>query len=215
MCFFTMSTILTTTFLLLLLFIYFIDHDDDSELGVTTTVTTNPLWMVKTRMQLQVSQMSNLYKNSLDCLYKVIKQEGILSLYRGLTASLVGISESTIHWLIYENLKKRYHLHSDRTSKSWHDWWMYLSCAAVSKFTASAITYPHEVIRTRLREPPTILQYKYHGVYHAAVTILREEGVRALYGGMSAHLLRVVPNTAIMFLCYEGVVHFAKNKFQT
>ncbi|KAJ1496665.1 hypothetical protein HMI56_006069 [Coelomomyces lativittatus] len=91
MCFFTMSTILTTTFLLLLLFIYFIDHDDDSELGVTTTVTTNPLWMVKTRMQLQVSQMSNLYKNSLDCLYKVIKQEGILSLYRGLTASLVGM----------------------------------------------------------------------------------------------------------------------------
>ena len=30
----------------------------------------------------------------------------------------------------------------------------------------------------------------------------------ALYGGMTAHLMRVVPNAAILFCCYELVVSF-------
>lgn len=34
----------------------------------------------------------------------------------------------------------------------------------------------------------------------------KEEGLRGLYGGMSAHLLRVVPNSALVFLTYEAVI---------
>ena len=40
--------------------------------------------------------------------------------------------------------------------------------------------------------------------------VVREEGVSALYGGLTAHLLRVVPNTAVMFLGYELVVHLSQ-----
>ena len=32
-----------------------------------------------------------------------------------------------------------------------------------------------------------------------------EEGTRGLYGGMGVHLVRVVPNTAILFYTYETV----------
>jgi solute carrier family 25, member 33/36 len=28
-----------------------------------------------------------------------------------------------------------------------------------------------------------------------------------LYGGMTAHMMRVVPNSAIMFFCYEFLTH--------
>lgn len=37
------------------------------------------------------------------------------------------------------------------------------------------------------------------------ITIFKEEGTRGLYGGMPAHLMRVVPNAAIMFLVVELV----------
>lgn len=37
--------------------------------------------------------------------------------------------------------------------------------------------------------------------------VLAEEGVGALYGGLTAHLLRVVPNAACMFLIYEVVAN--------
>jgi solute carrier family 25 protein 33/36 len=74
--------------------------------GLLTTTSTNPIWLVKTRMQLQ--EKSNLkYKNSLDCLMKIIKQEGVRSLYKGLTASYLGIAESTLQWVLYEHFKSK------------------------------------------------------------------------------------------------------------
>jgi len=67
----------------------------------------------------------------------------------------------------------------------------------------------HQVLRTRLREPVgPDGQLKYTGLRQAAVRIVREEGFGALYGGLGAHLMRVVPNAAIMFLGYEAVVHY-------
>jgi hypothetical protein len=55
-----------------------------------------------------------------------------------------------------------------------------------------------QVVRTRLRQTDS----KYHGLLQTTKVIVREEGVRALYGGLTAHLMRVVPNAAIMFFCY-------------
>lgn len=47
---------------------------------------------------------------------------------------------------------------------------------------------------------------KYTGLVQALKLIFKEEGVAGLYGGMATHLLRVVPNAAIMFWTYELVV---------
>ena len=44
-------------------------------------------------------------------------------------------------------------------------------------------------------------------MFHPLQLIYAEEGRRGLYAGMSAHLLRVVPNSALIFLTYEVVVH--------
>ena len=78
----------------------------------------------------------------------------------------------------------------------WH-----FACAAVGKLCAACVVYPHEVVRTRLREQgcgPNE-QPKYRGAVHALKTIGVEEGIRGLYGGLSAHIIRAVPNTALMF----------------
>lgn len=87
-------------------------------------------------------------------------------------------------------------------------WFGNLGAAAVAKLVAACIAYPHEVIRTRLREPiPKNGVAKYTGLLQSLKLIVKEEGVVALYGGMSAHLMRVVPNAAIMFFCYEAILH--------
>jgi solute carrier family 25 protein 33/36 len=73
---------------------------------------------------------------------------------------------------------------------------------------AACVAYPHEVIRTRLREPiPENGIVKYTGLWQTLKLVAREEGMASLYGGMSAHLMRVVPNAAIMFFCYEAILH--------
>lgn len=155
--------------------------------GVVTSLTTNPLWMIKTRMQLQSKKT---YNNSFDCLQKVCKHEGFFALYRGLTASLIGISESTIQWLVYEDMKQRFEYPTSPFIN-----------AAFSKLIAALIAYPHEVVRTRMRERNQNLSFL------QTFLQIRKEGLRAMYGGLGPHLMRVVPNSAITFLCYETMVY--------
>lgn len=47
---------------------------------------------------------------------------------------------------------------------------------------------------------------KYKGFIQAFKLIAKEEGVKGLYGGMATHLLRVTPNSAILFCTYEMVI---------
>lgn len=184
--------------------------------GVVTATATNPIWLVKTRMQLQVEGVRQ-YKNSFDCMVKIIRSEGIRGMYRGLSASYLGVAEGTIQWVIYEHLKttlaERRKLNNPTQGyvvggKDIEEWAHFLGAAGTAKFIASAITYPHEVLRTRLRQVPVGNQpVKYTGLKQTFQLVLKEEGVAALYGGLTAHMMRVVPNAAIMFFCYEAIMH--------
>ncbi|KAI1184538.1 mitochondrial carrier domain-containing protein [Nemania serpens] len=82
--------------------------------GIATATATNPIWLVKTRMQLQSSQTqakstaTHRYKNSLDCTRQILRQEGIGGLYKGLSASYLGTVETMLHLVLYEQLKGVY-----------------------------------------------------------------------------------------------------------
>ncbi|GAA5803940.1 mitochondrial carrier domain-containing protein [Helicostylum pulchrum] len=71
--------------------------------GIVTVYTTMPLDVVKTRMQgLDAREM---YKNSLDCLIKVVKANGVLSLWKGTTPRLTRlIFSGGIVFTVYEKV---------------------------------------------------------------------------------------------------------------
>lgn len=194
--------------------------------GAAVSTATSPIWLVKTRMQLQTSDVTTPgqtnYKNSFDCANRVYKEEGIRGFYKGLGASYLGIAESSIQFVLYEKMKS---ILLERKKEDFAQSTLlaisapppslsnleYMSLAATAKLIAAVSTYPHEVLRTRLREQRVATlesPHKYTGLFQAMRLIFREEGVAGLYGGMSAHLLRVVPNAAIMFWTYELVVKY-------
>jgi solute carrier family 25 protein 33/36 len=124
-------------------------------------------------------------------------KEGPRAFFRGLSASYWGISESAIQFALYEESKEW--IEEPNAMK-------YFIAAGASKLLAAAMTYPHEVVRTRMRDqrgPIGSKDLKYRTMFQSIRTIFREEGTRGLYGGMPAHLMRVVPNAAIMFLVVE------------
>jgi solute carrier family 25, member 33/36 len=47
---------------------------------------------------------------------------------------------------------------------------------------------------------------KYTGLIQAFRLIIKQEGLTGLYGGLIHHMMRVVPNAAIMFGTYEFVL---------
>lgn len=182
--------------------------------GIASNTLTNPIWMVKTRMQLLADKSAGqaVYKNYGEVVSNIMKEEGIGGFYRGLSASYWGCTEGAMQFLMYEQLKTRMLKRAnalreeqglpptEKLSKA-----TYFFSAALAKGCASIVTYPHEVARTRMREQARSGVFKYNGMWQTIGLIGREEGRSGLYAGMGVHLSKVVPNSAIMFLTYEVV----------
>ena len=66
------------------------------------------------------------------------------------------------------------------------------------------------MLRTRLRQPSVNGVIKYTGLLQTLRLVIKEEGGRSLYGGLSAHLMRVVPNAVVMYSIYEGFLRWGE-----
>ncbi|KAJ1808709.1 mitochondrial aspartate-glutamate transporter agc1, partial [Coemansia sp. RSA 2599] len=165
-----------------------------------------PIDLVKTRMQNQRSAVVGemMYKNSVDCFRKVIRNEGILGLYRGLGPQLVGVApEKAIKLTVNDFVRARL---TDRDTGK---------IALASELFAGAMaggsqvvfTNPLEIVKIRLQIQGEMLKETAGAatpiVRRGAVTIIKELGLLGLYKGASACLLRDVPFSAIYFSCYS------------
>ncbi|KAL4819078.1 mitochondrial carrier domain-containing protein [Aspergillus spinulosporus] len=136
--------------------------------GACSTIVTNPIWVIKTRLMSQSLRSTTegfrapwQYSGTWDAARKMYKNEGILSFYSGLTPALLGLAHVAIQFPLYEYLKMAftgYSIGEHPDNGSSH--WVGISCATfLSKICASTVTYPHEVLRTRLqtqqRTPPS------------------------------------------------------------
>ena len=118
--------------------------------GITTGTVTNPIWVVKTRLQLTANHAKVMqstsrksFVSSLGMIKQIAREEGIRGFYKGLSASYLGVTEGTIQWVLYEKLKR---LNTESQGKGgFQEWAGMLGSAGTAKCVASLITYPHEV----------------------------------------------------------------------
>ncbi|KAL9924744.1 replication in mitochondria 2 isoform 2-T2 [Glossina fuscipes fuscipes] len=179
--------------------------------GFVSSSVTNPIWFVKTRLQLDYN--SKVQMTVKECIERVYAQGGISAFYKGITASYFGICETVVHFVIYEFIKskllERQNKRKTDTTKSSRDFLEFMVAGAISKTVASCIAYPHEVARTRLREEGS----KYNKFWQTLHTVWKEEGRAGLYRGLATQLVRQIPNTAIMMATYEAVVYVLTRRF--
>ncbi|KAL3934134.1 MAG: hypothetical protein SGBAC_010085, partial [Bacillariaceae sp.] len=77
--------------------------------GIVGNTLTNPIWMVRTRMQLMVDANAGqrMYNGYTDAIKTIFQEEGIGGFYKGITASYWGCAEGGIQFIIYEQIKTR------------------------------------------------------------------------------------------------------------
>ena len=131
--------------------------------GACSTMVTNPIWVIKTRLMSQSSSRAGKnhyrppwhYHNTLDAARKMYRGEGILSFYSGLTPALFGLTHVAIQFPLYEVFKAKFTgigVGVKETDEDRRSHFYGLSLAVfLSKIIASTATYPHEVVRTRLQ----------------------------------------------------------------
>lgn len=185
--------------------------------GITSNTITNPLWMVKTRFQLMADGSAGqvAFKNYKQVIDAILKEEGPRGFFKGLSASYFGCIEGAIQWVAYEKAKAMVVDAKEGEDNSSNNAVEYFFAAAASKALAIILTYPHEVVRTRMREQARSGTFRYSGFVQTLQLIAKEEGRRGLYGGMGMHLLRSVPNAAIMFLSFELVSAYITKAYST
>ncbi|KAL9992968.1 putative mitochondrial carrier protein [Helianthus debilis subsp. tardiflorus] len=189
--------------------------------GISSTICTYPLELLKTRLTVQVkkstlftdkSELSSrggyfdrllrgVYKNLVDAFLKIVKEEGPAELYRGLTPSLIGVVPyAATNYFAYDTLRKAYKkfLKKDDIGNI-----ATLLIGSAAGAISSSATFPLEVARKHM-QAGAVNGRVYDNMLHALLTILEKEGVVGLYRGLGPSCVKIVPAAGISFMCYEA-----------
>ncbi|KAG9157078.1 hypothetical protein Leryth_009107 [Lithospermum erythrorhizon] len=166
--------------------------------GVSSTLVTYPLELLKTRLTIERGAYSSL----LDAFVKILREGGPGELYRGLTPSIIGvIPYAATNYYAYDSLRKLYRKIS-KQERIGNIETLFIGAAAGA--VSSTATFPLEVARKHMQVGAVSGREVYKNVLHALASIVEREGIQGLYKGLGPSCVKLVPAAGISFMCYEA-----------
>ncbi|KAH8102287.1 mitochondrial FAD carrier protein [Cristinia sonorae] len=184
-----------------------------AQASAVTAIITNPIWVVKVRMFTTRADDPTAYRSLSHGLSSIYRTEGIAGWWKGTTLALFGVGNGALQFMAYEKMKqwgferkrkqflkagKEWRPEDDKLSNT-----AYTLMSGASKLVALTMTYPYQVIRSRIQNNATA------HLYPTIPTCIRltfaHEGLRGFYRGLGTNLVRVLPGTCVTFVVYENL----------
>ena len=181
--------------------------------GASQVVFTNPLEIVKIRLQVQgetaqllkaASATGEIPATHRRTAAQIVQELGLVGLYRGASACFLrDIPFSGIYFPAYAAAKKYVAGDSDKMQPH-----HLLIAGAMAGVPAASLTTPADVIKTRLQVKPRPGEMTYDGIADCAAKIYAAEGPQAFFKGALMRVMRSSPQFGVTLLAYEGLRQF-------
>ncbi|XP_061374975.1 mitochondrial carrier protein CoAc1 [Gastrolobium bilobum] len=186
-----------------------------SAAGGTSVLCTYPLDLARTKLAYQVADTRGSIKDGMKgvhsqpahngikgVLTSVYKEGGVRGLYRGVGPTLTGILPyAGLKFYMYEKLKM--HVPEEHQKSIL----MRLSCGALAGLFGQTLTYPLDVVKRQMQvgnlQNASHEDARYKNTFDGLGTIVRNQGWRQLFAGVSINYIRIVPSAAISFTTYD------------
>eukprot|EP00892_Ulva_mutabilis_P002973 jgi/Ulvmu1/12677/UM094_0034.1 len=162
--------------------------------GAVSSTVLYPLEVVRTRLS---ADSTGVYRGMGHTFRTIIRLEGPMALYRGLAPSVAAIlPEAAITYGLFDLLKRSYVAYSGAEAGVLPS----LAAGVLAAFTGQVVAYPLETVSRRMQVSHTATS-----AVDAFRGVIAEGGPGALFRGLGATTLRVVPMAIVSFGTYEWV----------
>jgi solute carrier family 25 folate transporter 32 len=182
--------------------------------GAVADLICNPLFVIRTRLQTQaLHQLADHQglkpSGIIQTAKELFTQHGLPIFWRGMTANMIGLTHVAVQFPTYEYLKKTARQRrGDGQPETPSE---LLVASGLSKVCASLLSYPHEVIRSRMMDSRSAIPPTLRGTI---AQIWSREGMVGFYAALPVTLIRVIPNCCITFLSYELFFRWTRDQMK-
>jgi len=160
-----------------------------------------PADVVNVRMQNDIKFPNDLkrnYRNAFHGLYCVYKTEGVNGLFKGSSMAisrsvLVSIGQLAMYDTYKDGCIRWLNMKGDEVKT-------HVVASIFTSITCTALTQPLDVLKTRMMNSSRRPRLS---TTTAIVDVFRQAGVLGFFKGFECALLRLVPHTVLVFICYE------------
>ncbi|XP_027171292.1 ADP,ATP carrier protein 1, mitochondrial-like [Coffea eugenioides] len=182
--------------------------------GAVSKTATAPIERVKLLIQnqeemIKAGRLTERYKGITDCFARTVKDEGVLSLWRGNNTNVIRyFPTQALNFAFKDHFKKMFNFKKDKDGY-WKWFAGNLASGALAGATSQLFVYSLDYARTRLTNDAKAVtkggERQFNGLIDVYRKTIRSDGIAGLYRGFNTSLAGIIVYRGLYFGLYDSL----------